>query len=390
MTRRAASLLVTLAGGMVLFVSVGARQGFGLFLVPLTHDLGFGRAAFASAIAVQYLVWGLAGPLAGMLADRCGTARVLVAAGVCYAAGFAFAAAVDGPTGFVAAAGVLIGLGLGGASFGVVHAAVAQAVTPARRGSALGAVGAITALGQFLLLFFTEQTIARFGWRGAFVAHALLAATIVPLAWPLRGGHAPASSTAADDAVPLARVLRDRAFWLLAAGFAFSGLQVMFTMTHLPAFVADLHLAPADAVHALAAVSFFSFVGSWVCGRLADRIDPVRLLIAVYAARSLLAALMLVLRFTPAGLVVYFGVLGCVWMSTIPLAASVTAERYGTRHLAPVFGTVFLAHQLGGFTGTWVGGWLFDRIGSYQPMWALIAALCAAGALLAWPLRRRR
>jgi predicted MFS family arabinose efflux permease len=381
-------LLITLIGGALLFVSVGARQGFGLFLVPLTHDLGFARAAFASAIALQYLVWGVAAPLAGMLADRYSAARVLAAAGACYAAGFACAATIDSVAGFVGAAGVLVGLGLGGASFGVVHAAVAQRVPEARRGSALGTVGAITALGQFVLLFFSEAAIARFGWRGAFAAHALLVAVIVPLAWPLRGGRGAAAQAAASGE-PLARVLRRPAFWLLAAGFGFSGLQVMFTMTHLPAFVADLKLAPADAVHALAAVSFFSFVGSWAFGRLADRIDPVLLLLGIYVARALLAALATVLHFTPTGLVVYFSVLGVVWMSTIPLAGSITAQRFGTRYMASVFGTVFLAHQLGGFAGTWLGGWVFDRYGSYQPMWALIAALCGAGALLAWPLRLR-
>ena len=383
---------VILAGGLILFLSIGARQGFGLFFAPLSADLGLSREAFARAVAFQYLLWGLAGPIAGLLAERYSPVVVLVAGGTLYAMGFFGAGLVAEPATLLLPAGLLIGLGLGGAHFGVVNAAVVQVVPAARRGSALGRVAALTALGQLFLLFFTQGTIDALGWRAAMGAHALLVLLIVPLAIVLGVARREVARPAPQaeqtrGTKALSQALRTPVFWLLSIGFAFSGLQVMFTMTHLPALVSDLGMSADHAVAALAAVSASSFVGSWWFGRLCDRVPAQWLLVFIYLARAAMAGVAWCVPFTPASLVVYFSVLGLVWMCTIPVTSHLAAQLFGVKALASIYGAIFLAHQVGGFAGTWLGGVVFDRTGGYAAMWLLIVVLCSLGAILASMVR---
>lgn len=376
------------AGGGILFLSIGARQGFGLYYGPVGHELGLKREEFARAVAVQYLLWGLLGPVAGLLAERFSARATLVAGGLLYTAGFLVASVAQSATGWLASAGVLIGVGLGGASFGVVNAAVVQAVPAERRGSALGFVAAVTAVGQLLLLFFTQATIAGLGWRNSLIAHGLLALAIVPLALSMRNaahaseGRAPGPAFSTGLRAIFA-ALRTRAFWFMGLGFAFSGSHVMFTMTHLPAWVSDLGMHPTVAGQALAAVSLSSFAGSMLFGRLCDRYEPARLLIFLYVARASMAALAVVIPFTPSTLIAYFSLLGLVWMGTIPVTGHLTAQFFGAEAMATVYGVVFLLHQVGGFAGTWLGGVVFDRTGTYTVMWQAIVGLCLLGAVLA-------
>lgn len=401
--------LTTLAcGSFILFLSIGARQGFGLFLPQVTTELSFGREAFAFAVAVQYLVWGAFGPVCGVLADRFGPRRTVVVGGVLYAAGFALASQAGGSESFALSAGVLIGLGLGGASFGVVNSAVAKAVDPEQIGTALGVVAAATAFGQFILLFYTQISLDVLGWRGSMLAHSALVAPIAVLALGLELKAKTALRTSATGArlttpAPegtdylhctsglhaIRQAAKTRNFWLLCAGFSFSGFQVMFTMTHLPAYVNDLGMDSQMAVNALAVVSFTSFFGSWLAGRLADQFSKYKLLSFIYAARAGFA--LLAFAFPPSkwSLLVYFAALGFFWMSTIPVASALTAELFGTRYLASIFSTVFFIHQIGGFAGTWLGGLVFDAFANYKPMWVAIVFLCGAGSLLSLAIRPR-
>lgn len=380
---------VLLPAGLLLFVSVGARQGFGLFLLPMAGDLGTTREAIATVIAVQYLVWGLAGPISGLIADRFGARPVLWAGAALYAAGFAWASIATDVPSLVASAGLAIGLGLGGANYGVVHGAVVRRIDIQSRGRALGAVNALTAAGQLLMLFATGALLQVLGWRDALAWHAMLVALIAPLAWWLcrAPAHAHGLSERAETsrgAWPALRAaLRLRNFWWLCAGFAVSGAQVMFTMTHLPAMLFDGSASSGLAMWALAAVSLSAFLGSLLFGWAADRYRASRLLALLYAFRALFALAWLGLPFEPAWVIGYFALLGLVWTSTIPVASALTASLFGSRYLASLFGAVFLAHQVGGFMGTWLGGHLFERWHSYTAMSWLLAAGCTIGALLA-------
>jgi predicted MFS family arabinose efflux permease len=381
------AIVTITAGGLVLFLGIGMRQGFGLFFNPVAGELQLSREAFARTVALQYLMFGLAGPIAGLIAERT-SARVALGLGaLMYASGFASASLARNGLELLVSAGLLLGTGVGFIHFGVVNAAVSAAVPTGRRGGALGSVAAICALGQLLLLGYTQLTIDLFGWRGSMQAHAALLLLIVPMAWLLgrSSNEGVVARQAANEpqAIPLRHALRMPTFWLLAVGFGFSGLHVMFTMTHLPALVADLGLAPGHAVAALAAVSGTSFVGSWIFGRLCDRLPSHRLLAFIYAARAGLALVAAFIVFNPVSLVAYFLLLGLVWMCTMPVTSHLTAQLFGVATMASVYGAVFLVHQIGGFAGTWLGGIVFDHTGSYRFMWLVAAGLCAVAALLA-------
>jgi len=381
--------IVLVAGSLILFLSIGARQGFGLFMVPVTETLHIGREPFAFAVAMQYLVWGLAGPVGGMIADRWGAARVIATGGALYAFGYAASAILSNPALLPWTAGVAIGLGLGGASFGVVHGAVARAWPEHTRGRALGAVGSITALGQLLLLLATFASIETLGWRPAMWLHAGAVFLIVPLSLFLARSRSSVAVAADNGACPALRLAaRDNRFWLLCVGFSASGLQVMFTMTHLPAMYADFGLSSREAMLSLACLSLTTVGGSALFGRLCDRYSKSRLLAIIYIVRAISALVFLALPKTPLLLHAYFLVLGLFWMSTIPVASALTAELFGVRYLGTLFSVVFLAHQVGGSFGTWMAGRVFDATGSYVSMWSFVAGICAVAAVLAWRIDR--
>lgn len=378
---------VLAAGSAILFLSIGTRQGFGLLMGPVMADPGLTREQFSLAVATQYLVWGAGGPVAGVLAERLGARATLLAGGALYAVGLLLASLARSSAQFWWAAGLLVGLGLGGASFGVVHAVIARAWPEGRRGWALGIAGAATAAGQLCMLVFTQVTVTRLGWRVALAWHAAAVACIVVAAACLPSGRPQ----------PAARVLasaraapwRTRAFWAIALPFAASGFQVMATMTHLPAMVRDAGQGQVVALGALVAVSASAFFGQLLFGRLADRWPRQRVLAAVYAARALLSLVPPLLHPGAGGLVVLFVLLGLFWMSPIPLASALTAQVFGTRQLAAVFGTVFLFHQLGGFAGTFLAASLREATGSYDALWAAAALLCAIGGIVTARVRPR-
>lgn len=369
------------AAGLVLFFSVGIRQGFGLFLVPVVASGVITRSDFSLAVALQYLIWGCTGPLAAKLADRIGSERVLALGAALYAIGFACAGKAESAWVFVLGAGVLIGLGLGLANYGVVNGWVANVVPAHMRGRALGVVGSLTALGQLLLLFFTHWSLgAGADWRSAFGLHALCVLAIAPVAllmWRLSG----ASDTRTSNTVHAdGHSGSSRDMLLLCLGFGLSGFQVMFTMTHLPALLAGRGESSGTATWMLAILSGSSFLGSYFAGRWSETLDKRRLLAGIYAARAVGAALFMVLPDDELVLGAYFFLLGLVWMSTFPVVTAITAELFGVRRLALLFGYVFLAHQAGGFVGTWLGGIVAQRWGSYAPMFPLVCALCLLAA----------
>ena len=345
---------------------------------PTMVDPGLSREQFSVAVATQYLVWGLAGPIAGLLADAWGARRTLAIGGLLYCLGFISAGFASGADSFWWSAGLLIGLGIGGASFGVVHAVVARAYPPEERGTALGIVGAMTALGQLVMLIFTDWSISAVGWREALIWHGVAVALIVLAARFMKDEHGSTIGVSASQS--LAMSIRRPVFWLVSIPFAFSGFQVMATMTHLPAVVTDMKLSADVALYSLIAVSATAFVGSWTIGRLSDKFDRTRVLASVYAIRAVLALVLAVFAFSPMGLIAFFMLVGLFWMSPIPLTSAICAHTFGTERLASIFSFVFFFHQLGGFTGTWLAAVVRDLSGSYSGLWYCSAAMCGIGA----------
>ncbi len=383
--------MLVLAGGMVMGLALGVRHVQGLFMLPMTQDRGWTRESFALALAVQNLVWGLAQPFTGMLADRFGATRVVAAGLLLYALGLAGMAWAPGTTALVLTAGVCIGIALSGTAFGVVYAALSRLVAPERRGWALGLAGAVGGIGQFALVPGAQGLIAGWGWAAALGVLSVTAALLLPLAWPLddRAGRAGPQA----DSLPLGRAVREAfaqpGFWLLNLGFLACGFQLAFIASHLPAYLLDRGLRAADGVAALAIIALANVAGTYCAGLLGARWSRKRLLAGVYLARSAAMALFLLAPLSSASLYAFAATMGFLWLGTLPLTNGIVAQVFGVRYLGTLFGFVFLGHQIGGFLGVWLGGLVFEATRSYEPVWFAAMALGVLAAALHWPIDER-
>ena len=378
-------------GAGVLFLSLGTRHGFGLFLQPMSLDSGWGREVFAFAIALQNLVWGVAQPFAGAIADRFGAARAVACGGVLYVCGLLLMAASSTPWLLNLGGGILVGLGLSGTSFTIVFAAVSRAFPPDRRSLAMGVSSAVGSLGQFLMVPGSLALISWFGWSLAFVVLAGFGALMLPLATALV--EAPAARRLEGD-ITLMGALREafahRGYWLLSFGFFVCGFQVVFIAVHLPAFLSDRGLSIQVGTIALALVGLFNVAGTYLAGLWGGRYSKPKLLAAIYAARAVVIVLFaFVLPITPWTAYAFGAAMGFLWLGTVPLTNGTVASIFGVTNMSMLTGVVFLFHQLGAFLGGWLGGAVYDRTGSYDAVWLAAIGLSVAAALLNLPLRER-
>lgn len=383
--------VLVLAGGVVMGLALGVRHVQGLFLLPMTQDRGWTRESFAFAMAVQNLVWGLAQPFTGMVADRWGAARVVAAGLVLYALGLLGMAQAQSSLALVVACGVCIGVALSGTGFGVVYGALSRLVAPERRGWALGLAGAVGGVGQFVLVPATQGLIGGWGWAVALVVLSMAAALAMPLAMPLDDRAAIAASGKA--AQPLAAAVREAfaqpGFWLLNLGFGACGFQLAFIASHLPAYLLDRGMRAADGMAALAIIALANVAGTYGFGLLGARHSRKRLLAGVYLARSAAMALFVLLPLSTASLYGFAAAMGLLWLGTLPLTNGIVAQVFGVRYLATLFGFVFFGHQLGAFLGVWLGGLVFEATGSYDAVWLGAMVLGVLAAALHWPIDER-
>ena len=383
--------VLVLAGGVVMGLALGVRHVQGLFLLPMTQDRGWTRESFAFAMAVQNLVWGLAQPFTGMVADRWGAARVVAAGLVLYTLGLLGMAQAQSSLALVVACGVCIGVALSGTGFGVVYGALSRLVAPERRGWALGLAGAVGGVGQFVLVPATQGLIGGWGWAVALVVLSMAAALAMPLALPLDDRAAIAASGKA--AQPLAAAVREAfaqpGFWLLNLGFGACGFQLAFIASHLPAYLLDRGMRAADGMAALAIIALANVAGTYGFGLLGARHSRKRLLAGVYLARSAAMALFVLLPLSTASLYGFAAAMGLLWLGTLPLTNGIVAQVFGVRYLATLFGFVFFGHQLGAFLGVWLGGLVFEATGSYDAVWLGAMVLGVLAAALHWPIDER-
>ena len=370
-------------------LALGTRQSFGLFLRPMSMDLGWGREVFSFAIALQNLVWGLAMPVAGAIADRYGPGRVLAAGGLAYGAGlFAMAHAAD-PLAFGVAAGLLLGLALACTGFGVVLAVVARAFPVDKRSVAVGIAGACGSFGQFAMLPWGQALISWFGWLNALTVLGAMALLMIPLGTALAGRNAAADESALSIRAALGEAMTHRGFQLLTASFFVCGFQTIFVMTHLPAYLVDRGLSPTQGMSALATIGLFNIFGSYAAGVLGARYSRRLILAWVYVVRALAIGAFLAVPLSSASLYLFAAVLGFTWLGTVPLTNSLVGQIFGLKYLSTLFSIAFLGHQLGAFAGAWAGGAAFDLSGSYQPVWVAAIALSLAAAALCVPIDER-
>ena len=383
------SALILLGASLILALSLGIRHGFGLFLPPMSSEFGWGREVFAFAIALQNLIWGLTQPFTGALADRFGAKRTVMVGGVLYVVGLLLMGLADSPLSLSLSAGVLIGMGLSGTSFSVILGAVGRAVPSEKRSMAMGVVAAAGSFGQFVMLPGSLGLISWLGWSAALMALGLLVALIVPLASLLKDTPLPSSGQEQTLREALREAFNHSGFWLLALGFFVCGFQVVFIGVHLPAFLVDQHLPALVGTTVLALVGLFNIFGTYIAGILGGRISKPRLLTALYLARAVIIVAFITLPLTVWSAYAFGVAMGLLWLSTVPLTNGTVATLFGVRNLSMLGGIVFLFHQLGAFLGGWMGGYVYDRTGSYDLVWQIAVLLSLLAAALNWPVREQ-
>jgi MFS family permease len=390
MKKTISPLTIVICGGIVIGLAMGVRHVQGLFMLPMTAARGWGRQEFALALALQNLVWGLAQPLTGMLADRWGARRVLIAGCILYAVGLSLMAQATTSTQLALSGGLLIGLALAGTTFGVVYGAISRLVPPARRSWALGMAGAIGGVGQFAMVPAAQGLIGGVGWAAALTVFAIVLALALPLAWPLedRTDGAPARQ-AQSMSQAIGEALSHQGFWLLNLGFLACGFQLAFIAGHFPAYLLDRGFSANTGVAALAIVALANVAGTYVCGQLGSLYRRKHLLAYLYLVRSAAMLAFVTLPTTTATVYVFAFVMGLTWLGTVPLTNGLVSQVFGVQYISTLFGFVFVGHQLGGFLGVWMGGAVFDATHSYNLVWAVAIGVGLLAAALHWPIDDR-
>jgi MFS family permease len=380
---------ILLGSALILALSLGTRHGFGLFLPPMSAQFGWGREVFAFAIAFQNLIWGLAQPFAGALADRFGAAKVVFVGGILYAAGLMCMSLADSPLSLSLSAGLLIGIGLSGTSFSVILGVVGRALPAEKRSLGMGIASAAGSFGQFAMLPGTLGLIGWLGWSSALLALGLMVAFILPLVGMLKDKPLPLTGGEQTLREALHEACTHSGFWLLAFGFFVCGFQVVFIGIHLPAYLVDQHLPAKVGTTVLALIGLFNIFGTYIAGWLGGRMSKPRLLTALYLLRAVVIVLFLWAPLTETTAYLFGVAMGLLWLSTVPLTNGTVATLFGVRNLSMLGGIVFLFHQLGAFLGGWLGGVVYDHTGSYDLIWQVSVVLSLVAAALNWPVRER-
>ena len=381
---------VLVCGAAIVTLSMGIRHGFGLWLQPITQSQGWSRETFAFAIALQNLTWGISGIFAGMLADRFGAFRVVIGGALLYALGLAGMAAAPTPLLFSASAGVLIGLAQAGTTYAIIYGVIGRNVAPDRRSWAMGIAAAAGSFGQFLMVPTEGFLISSLGWQDALVILGLASLLMMPLAWGLRepgfgGGAAPKRDQTIFQA--LQEAFQYPSFQLLMAGYFVCGFQVVFIGVHMPSYLRDKGLSPQVASYSLALIGLFNVFGTYAAGVLGQRLEKRKILAFIYLARAIAISLFLLVPLSPLTVYVFSGMMGLLWLSTVPPTNATVAQIFGVAHLSMLSGFVFFSHQIGSFMGVWLGGYLYDRTGSYDVVWYIAIALGVLAAVVNLPIK---
>ncbi len=381
---------VLICGAAIVTLSMGIRHGFGLWLQPLTQERGWTRETFALAIGVQNLAWGFSGIFAGMVADKFGAFRVILVGAVLYALGLAGMAYASTPLLLSLSAGVMLGMAQAGTTYAVVYGVIGRNVSADKRSWAMGVAAAAGSYGQFLMVPTEGFLITHFGWQEALVILGVAALTMIPLAWGLREpGFAGGAGVQRDQSImqALREAFKYPSFQLLMAGYFVCGFQVVFIGVHMPSYLKDKGLSPQVASYALALIGLFNVFGTYAAGALGQRLQKKNILAFIYTARALAIAVFIWAPLSPMSVYLFSGVMGLFWLSTVPPTNAAIAQIFGVAHLSMLSGFVFLSHQFGSFMGVWLGGFLYDRTGSYDVVWYIAIALGVFAALINLPVK---
>ena len=386
-------LLVVGAAALLALLSMGIRASIPLYQVPMLADVGWeGRSAFAMAIAIQNLMWGILGPVFGGLADKFGPARVLMFGAALSAAGLALMAFSTDPLSFTITAGLIAGSGQAAAGMGIALGAVGRMVPAERRSWAFGIVTMGSSAGFLVILPVGQIFLESFGWSMGVLALGLLACLMIPLAYPMSGkATGPTVGAAANLTIggALREAFQHRSYILLITGFFVCGFHVAFIGTHLPAYITDLGLEAKVGAIALMLIGIVNILGAYISGVLGDRISKPWLLSAIYIGRAFVIAGMLLAPASEWTIYAFSAGMGLLWLSTVPLTSALVGVMFGTQYMTMLMGFVFFSHQVGSFLGVYLGGLLFDVTGSYTIVWWIGAGLGIFAAIVHIPISEK-
>ncbi len=381
---------VLICGAAIVTLSMGIRHGFGLWLQPITQAQGWGRQDFGFAMAIQNLAWGFMGIFAGMLADKFGAFRVITGGAVLYGLGLVGMAQAQTPWMFALFTGLIIGTAQAGTTYAVIYGVIGRNVPAERRSWAMGIAAAAGSFGQFLMVPVEGMLISQAGWQNALMILAAATVLIIPLAWGLREPalHAPGQAKREQTILQsLQEAFKYPSFQLLMAGYFVCGFQVVFIGVHMPSYLKDHGLAPQVASYALALIGLFNVVGTYIAGTMGPKIPKKHILATIYISRSVAITLFLLVPLSPTSVYIFSAVMGLLWLSTVPPTNAAVAHIFGVAHLSMLSGFIFFGHQIGSFMGVWLGGYLYDKTGSYDIVWYLAIALGVLAALVNLPVR---
>lgn len=388
-TRFSNALIYMLIGSaIILALSLGVRHAFGLYLVPMSHEFGWGHNVFSLAIALQNLIWGAVQPITGAFADKYGSKVVVIVGGVLYALGLSLMAMSSTGLLLNLSAGLILGLALSATSFPVLLSAVGRAAHPSKRSLAMGIASAAGSFGQFIMLPTTLLLLQNFGWKSALLISAILVALLVPLAWTLKApmyvdpNAQPSNKPALSFKQILVIAKNHKPFWFLSLGFFVCGFQVVFIGIHLPGYLIDHGFNATTGTVFLALVGLFNIVGTYTAGWLGGKYSKAHLLMGLYGLRGVAMILFLMLPLTTYSIYAFGVVMGLLWLSTVPLTNGIVANMFGVKYLTMLSGLVFFTHQVGSFLGGWLGGLNHDMTGNYNVVWTLSILLSIFGVLV--------
>ncbi|QJC56713.1 Hexuronate transporter [Polaromonas vacuolata] len=389
--KKLSTFQVLLCGAAIVTLSMGVRHGFGLWLQPITQAMGWTRETFSFAIAIQNLSWGVFGIFAGMAADRFGAFKVILTGAVLYALGLAGMAL--SPTGliFTLTTGVLIGAAQAGTTYAVIYGVIGRNISAEKRSWAMGVAAAAGSFGQFLMVPTEGFLISNLGWQQALLVLSVSMLLIMPLALGLREGGFASGNSAPKREQSIAEALREAfkypSFQLLMAGYFVCGFQVVFIGVHMPSYLRDKGLSPQVASYALALIGLFNVFGTYTAGVLGQKIQKKTILSTIYFSRAVVITVFILAPLTATSVYIFSTVMGLLWLSTVPPTNAAVAQIFGIQHLSMLSGFIFFSHQIGSFMGVWLGGYVYDRAGSYDLVWYLAIVLGVFACLINLPVR---
>ena len=389
-TRFSKPLIYMLIGSaLILALSLGVRHAFGLYLVPMSHEFGWGHNVFSLAIAMQNLVWGAVQPITGAFADKYGSKIVVAVGGALYSLGLLLMAFSSTGLMLNLSVGLILGLALSATSFPVLLSAVGRAAHPDKRSLAMGIASAAGSFGQFIMLPSTLLLLQNIGWSAALVVSSILIALIIPLAWMLKAPMYVAPHTSAQinkASLSFKQILvivkNHQPFWFLALGFFVCGFQVVFIGIHLPGYLIDHGFNATTGTIFLALVGLFNIVGTYSAGWLGGKYSKPHLLMWLYGLRGIAIIAFLLLPLSAWTIYAFGVIMGLLWLSTVPLTNGIVANMFGVKYLSMLSGLIFFTHQIGSFFGGWLGGVNHDMTGNYNAIWMFSIALSLLGVLV--------